>query len=138
MHDPALVGDLQISRYKVSFDPQVADPASRKDVITIPHRSYSNHNGGKLNFGHDTSLYLSTGDGGGANDPDNNGQNPSTLLGKMIRIWVNDSTDVAPYYTAPSDNPYHATGSPEIFQWVCGILSGGVSTGLVADHGTCG
>jgi glucose/arabinose dehydrogenase len=112
--DPALEGDLEISRFQVTSNPNVADVSSRKTVITIPHHTYTNHNGGKLNFGHDTSLYLSTGDGGSGNDPENNGQNRSTLLGKMIRILVNDSTDTAPFYTAPADNPY-AADAPEVF-----------------------
>ncbi len=112
--DPAVEGDLEISRLKVTSNPNIADISSRKTVITIPHHTYPNHNGGKLNFGHDTSLYLSTGDGGSGNDPENNGQNPSALLGKIIRILVNDSTDIAPFYTAPADNPY-AADAPEVF-----------------------
>jgi glucose/arabinose dehydrogenase len=115
--DPALDGDLQVSRFHVSSNANLADISSRQDVITIAHHTYTNHNGGKLNFGPDSSLYFATGDGGDANDPDNNAQNLQSLLGKMIRILVNDSSNAAPFYTAPLDNPYASepTALKEIF-----------------------
>jgi glucose/arabinose dehydrogenase len=67
-------GDIEISRYKVSSDPNKADTTTRIVVITIPHRAASNHNGGKLSFGADGYLYFATGDGGSGGDPPNNAQ----------------------------------------------------------------
>jgi hypothetical protein len=52
------------------------------------HQPFSNHNGGNLAFGLDGDPYIGLGDGGSGNDPQNNAQNPNTLLGKMLRIDV--------------------------------------------------
>lgn len=107
-------GSLEISRYKVRGGDtiNVANPASKKIVITIPHPTYGNHNGGTLRFGKDGFLYLSTGDGGGGGDPDNNAQNKAKLLGKMLRLNVNTS-NTAPYYSIPAGNPF----GNEVFQY---------------------
>ena len=56
------------------------------EILRVPHRRFTNHNGGQLAFAPDGSLFLGTGDGGGANDPDGNAQNPSSLLGKILRV----------------------------------------------------
>lgn len=98
-------GDLELARYHISGDPNVADAVSKVILITIPHPVNSNHNGGELQFGDDGYLYLSTGDGGGGGDVPNNAQNTSVLLGKMLRFAVNESATV-PYYSIPAGNPY--------------------------------
>ena len=90
-------GDITIERYKVSDNANLAeaDPNPSTPLITID-KTYGNHNGGHLQFrseGGVNYLYFATGDGGGADDPDNNAQNPSSYLGKMIRINV----DAPPY-----------------------------------------
>ena len=97
---------ITIARYHVSAtNKDSADAASGVVLLTIP-KMLTNHNGGHLDFSPtDGDLYFATGDGGGANDPDNNAQNGSVLLGKMIRMNVNNFT-TAPYYTIPADNPY--------------------------------
>jgi glucose/arabinose dehydrogenase len=105
-------GDLEIARYKVSGNPHVADAASKDTVITIPHPTYGNHNGGTINFGNDGYLYLATGDGGSGGDPPNNAQNPITLLGKLIRIDVT-SSDSPPFYAIPPSNPYTGVTIPD-------------------------
>jgi glucose/arabinose dehydrogenase len=101
------LGNLEVARYKVgngNDSTNLANPSSKKIVITVPHPTNSNHNGGTLRFGRDGFLYLSTGDGGSGGDPSNNSQTTSVLLGKMLRLNVNTS-DTAPYYTIPSSNP---------------------------------
>jgi glucose/arabinose dehydrogenase len=91
-----------IARYRVSStDSNVANAASEKIVMIIP-QPFSNHNGGCMHFGKDGYLYIGLGDGGGANDPQNNGQNKQSLLGKMLRIDVNNGTP----YGIPADNPF--------------------------------
>jgi len=91
-------GDLTVARYRTHpTDPNLIDPAGGTILITpIEHSSQSNHNGGDLNFGSDGFLYLTTGDGGGAGDPGENAQNPSSLLGKLLRIDVNAAIPITP------------------------------------------
>jgi glucose/arabinose dehydrogenase len=105
-------------------DPNRADPASCVTVLSIPD-TRSNHNGGMIEFGADGMLYIGTGDGGGSGDPDRNGQSlvdgsplPQSvaLLGKMLRIDV-DNKAPGKEYGIPSDNPFaQGGGAPEIFQ----------------------
>ena len=105
-------GALVIAEYHVSADPDVADPASEVVLLTIPHPTNANHNGGMLAFGPDGYLYIGVGDGGSGNDPPNNAQNIGILLGKILRIDVN----VPGRYSSPSDNPYVGqAGLDEIF-----------------------
>jgi len=96
-------GDIVVERFTRSgpTSSNVADPMSRTPIITIPHRQASNHNGGVAAFGADGLLYLSTGDGGGGGDPFQNAQDPTRLLGKMLRIDVS-----VPPYSIPPTNPF--------------------------------
>ncbi len=104
-------GAIQLAEYQTSSDPNVAGTNGRV-IITIPHSANNNHNGGTLAFGADGYLYAGTGDGGGANDPNNNAQNINSLLGKFIRLDVNGA---APY-AIPADNPYvGVAGADEIY-----------------------
>ncbi len=97
-------GDTVIARYQVSADdPNQADPASESIVLQLEQPA-SNHNGGMLAFGPDGYLYIGTGDGGGGGDRYANGQNPATLLGKMLRLDV--TSDPQQPYTVPADNPW--------------------------------
>lgn len=97
--------NLELARYKVSSsNANIADAGSKQVVLTIPH-PFTNHNGGELHFGSDGYLYWSIGDGGSSGDPNNNAQNTSSLLGKMLRINVSTGMS-APYYTVPADNPF--------------------------------
>ncbi len=110
-------GISRISRFHVSADPNVADPASEVILFT-QLQPFTNHNGGCLQFGPDGYLYCGFGDGGNGNDPNANGQNMGTALGKMIRIDVSqhDST-----YAIPPDNPFAGAQDtlPEI--WASGL-----------------
>ena len=95
-----------VSRFSVSAaNPYQADPASELVILEIP-QPYTNHNGGQLAFGPlDGYLYIGLGDGGDGGDPDENGQDPTTLLGSMLRIDVNSSSE-ANRYAIPPDNPF--------------------------------
>ena len=112
-------GNLTIDEYRRSdADPDIADPNSQRNVITIPHPNQANHNGGQLQFGPDGYLYIGTGDGGGGGDPFENGQSTSSLLGKILRIDPRRSGTQP--YTVPAGNPFIGTaGRPEI--WSLGL-----------------
>lgn len=99
-------GATVVARYSVAVeDPNRADPASAFQIIRVAQPA-SNHNAGMLAFGPDGYLYLGMGDGGAANDRFGNGQNPETLLGKMLRLDV--TSDPSRPYLIPDDNPWIA------------------------------
>jgi glucose/arabinose dehydrogenase len=107
-------GSIEIDEYHRQ-SPTRAAPKSRRAVITIPHPTNANHNGGQMQFlGED--LYFGTGDGGAGGDPPNNAQNKDVLLGKLLRI------DPLPAegkpYTIPASNPFVGGGGrPEIYSY---------------------
>jgi glucose/arabinose dehydrogenase len=106
-------GDIHIEQFQGSGDAAVA--SSGRSVITIPHHTFANHNGGQLAFGPDGMLYAGPGDGGSEGDPNGNGQKLSTLLAKLIRIDPKPGGG----YTVPSDNPFvgRAGVRPEIYSY---------------------
>jgi len=99
---------LRIEEFRRSAsNPDLADPATRRIVLEIPHLSASNHNGGQLQFGPDGLLYISVGDGG--NTPAN-AQLLNTRLGKLLRI---DPRGPAPFnYSIPAGNPFADGAGP--------------------------
>jgi len=111
-------GTSRISRFRVTEDPNVADPASEEIIYSL-EQPYSNHNGGDLAFGPDGYLYCGFGDGGAADDPEGHGQDlTDNALGDMIRIDVHGE---APY-GIPTTNPWANAGNdtlPEI--WASGL-----------------
>ena len=106
-------GDPTIARYRVSADPNVADPASGVVLLAIPHPGQANHNGGQLQFGPDGMLYAGVGDGGAGNDPPCNAQRSDVLLGKLLRLDVDPAIANPPYYAIPAGNPFVGHGGPD-------------------------
>lgn len=117
-----------VAEYKVSADdPDVADPQSSRILTTIDWPQF-NHNGHWIDFGNDGMLYISTGDGGYANDwgighnvTEGNGQDMTSLLGKILRIDVDGNGNGDRPYEVPSDNPFVGdnNAAPEI--WAYGL-----------------
>ena len=92
--------DNVLVSYATAGDPDVLDPATRTELLVIDKQpDRLRHNGGAVLFGPDGLLYISVGDGelGVANS-----QNPTTLLGSVLRIDV----DAADPYAIPPDNPF--------------------------------
>jgi glucose/arabinose dehydrogenase len=114
-------GAIVIERFQVTANPDIADPSSGTVMLDpIPHPGQSNHNGGWIGFrpqdGNAGYLYISTGDGGSAGDPPCNAQNGNVLLGKILRIDVDDGDPLIP----PS-NPF--VGNPNFLDeiWAYGL-----------------
>jgi hypothetical protein len=83
---------------------QAGEAFTLKDLLAIPHAGSATHNGGQLQFGPEGDLFVSTGDGGGANDQFHNAQNLETLLGKVLRLQPAPGS--VPPYKVPADNPF--------------------------------
>ena len=109
-----------VSRFsRSSSNPSVADPNSELIILTFS-QPFENHNAGELQFGPDGYLYIATGDGGSGGDPQNNSQRLVNLLGKLLRIDVNNST-VANPYAIPSDNPFVSNSAAMDEIWAYGL-----------------
>ena len=115
----------RVAEFQTSDGGLTLNAASEKNILTI-NQPFSNHNGGNVMFGPDGYMYLGYGDGGSGGDPNNNGQSTNTLLGKMLRIDINNVTAPSAY-NIPASNPFAGnarcgrTGGsascPEIFAW---------------------
>jgi glucose/arabinose dehydrogenase len=90
-----------IARFQRSADPDLADPKSELEILTVPQLS-GFHNAGWLDFGPDGYLYIALGDGG---EDLNNAQDLSELYGKLLRIDI----DRDPPFAVPPDNPFVGT-----------------------------
>ena len=120
-------GHTVVARFRRT-DALVADPASRFDLRwggpggeAFIAQPFANHNGGNLFFGPDGLLYIGMGDGGSGDDPDHRAQDPTQLLGKMLRVDVNVSDSHPTGYAIPADNPFFNRGPvparPEIWSF---------------------
>ncbi|XP_061684283.1 HHIP-like protein 1 [Syngnathoides biaculeatus] len=139
---------IRISEFTLStHDDNQLDHSSERTILELVEPA-SNHNGGQLLFGHDGYLYIFIGDGGRAGDPFGkfgNSQNKSTLLGKVLRVDINNNDDGAPY-SIPSDNPFlgEKESLPEIYaygvrnMWRCSIDRGDPKTGFGRGRMFCG
>lgn len=109
-------GNTNISRFKLEAGATTADANSELILFSV-NQPYNNHNGGCLKFGPDGYLYIGLGDGGLFADPMDVAQNNASLLGKILRIDVDNGEP----YSIPPDNPFvnNSSVSPEI--WASGL-----------------
>ena len=112
-----LNGDINVVEYTMAGD--VADPATSRVLLLIPHPNFPNHNGGEVIFGPDGDLYIGVGDGGSAGDPNGNAQNTDVLLGKILRI--NPAPSGSLPYTIPADNPFAGQAGKRGEIWMYGL-----------------
>ncbi|XP_028677084.2 HHIP-like protein 1 [Erpetoichthys calabaricus] len=125
---------IRISEFRIdSNDMNTVDHNSERIILEIDEPA-SNHNGGQLLFADDGFLYIFTGDGGMSGDPFGdfgNAQNKSALLGKVLRIDV-DNNNKGPLYRIPPDNPFihDLKARPEVYaygvrnMWRCSVDRG--------------
>jgi glucose/arabinose dehydrogenase len=111
-----LSGNIVVAEYSATAAGGDASASSERVLLTIPHPTYANHDGGWIGFGKDGYLYIATGDGGGGGDPNGNAQNRFSLLGKMVRINVNGAQP----YTIPPSNPFAVSGGAKEV-WAYGL-----------------
>ncbi|MGE5277670.1 MAG: PQQ-dependent sugar dehydrogenase [Acidobacteriota bacterium] len=114
-------GDTVIARYQtLASDPNRADAGSAVTLLTIA-QPFPNHNGGQLQFGPDGFLYIGMGDGGSADDPMCNAQRGESLLGKLLRIDVDQNVNSPPFYGIPAENPFAEPGGVRDEIWAIGL-----------------
>lgn len=113
-------GDSQITRYAVSAsDPDIADPTSALSILEI-EQPFATHNGSTLTFGPEGYLFIGSGDGGSGGDPGNRAQDLSELLGKILRIDI-DNASGGMNYSIPSDNPFVGDSGVREEIWAYGL-----------------
>jgi glucose/arabinose dehydrogenase len=109
---------ITVARFSVSAtNANVADPNSQVILVSIPHPTFANHNGGMVAFGPDGCLYAAVGDGGSSGDPSNNAQNLANRLGKLLRI---DPTTPETACTSGTVNPFVLSGGDQLV-WSFGL-----------------
>ncbi len=111
-----LAGNTRVERFRVSANPDVADASSSKLILAVT-QPFANHNGGLNLFGPDGMLYIGLGDGGNAGDPQGNGQKLSTLLGKILRLDVDNGDP----YAIPAGNPFVGQSGARAEIWAYGL-----------------
>jgi glucose/arabinose dehydrogenase len=116
VHYTDAAGETQVSGFRVSGDPDVADAATEVSILQAD-QPFPNHNGGQLLFGPDGHLYVMLGDGGSAGDPGGRGQSLADLLGSLLRIDPLDEGG----YAVPPDNPFVGTAGARPEVWSYGL-----------------
>jgi glucose/arabinose dehydrogenase len=105
-------GAVELRQYGLNAATGAFDaPATPTVILSIPHAQNNNHNGGWLEFGPDGLLYWGIGDGGGGGDPNNNAQNTSSRLGKILRLAL------GPGGWGPASNSFAGAGDPYVFAY---------------------
>lgn len=111
-----LDGHTRVEAFLTQDEGDRADPRTGMLFLEV-EQPFPNHNGGQLAFGPDGMLYIGLGDGGSGGDPGGHGQDPSSLLGTILRVDVLDQRE--PPYRIPNDNPFigDAQIRPEVWQY---------------------
>jgi len=112
---PDANADIVLEYKRSAADPNVADLASKKEILKL-EASAGNHNGGNILFGKDGFLYVGTGDGGGGCGSSKPGapQDVGSPFGKILRL--DPGTGTAPLYAAPG-NPFAVGGDARVYHY---------------------
>lgn len=110
-------GNTVLAQFHVSANPDQADPTSEIDLLNAV-QPFSNHKGGQIRFGPEGFLYMGLGDGGSGGDPMGNGQNLTTVLGKLLRVDVESSPG---QLLIPPGNPFAQTPGARREIWAYGL-----------------
>ncbi len=110
-------GDIHVVEY--TMNGLKANTATRRQLLLIPHHTFTNHNGGNLVIGPDNMLYIGVGDGGSGGDPNGNGQNKDVLLAKILRI--DPRQNGASPYRIPAGNPFKGKAGKRGEIWMYGL-----------------
>jgi glucose/arabinose dehydrogenase len=111
-------GTTVVALYRVTSDPDLADPASEEVLLTV-EQPFANHNGGQMAFGPDGYFYIGMGDGGAGGDPFNNAQRLDTLLGKLLRVDTESGKQGR--YSIPDGNPFAKRPESRGEVWAYGL-----------------
>ena len=111
-----LAGDVELVEYRAGMPGEPFDPASAQTLLTIREPN-PYHNGGQVAFGPDGYLYIGVGDGGLLENGWRDGRDPSSLLGKILRIDVSTPGS----YAIPQDNPFADDPSARPEVWALGL-----------------
>jgi hypothetical protein len=118
-------GELRVDEL-LSSDPGHQTASFARNLLTIEHPGFANHNGGQLQFGPDGDLYVSVGDGGGTNDPGDNAQDLGRPLGKLLRVDPDDPN-------LPNSYEIWASGLRNPYRFSFDSLGGGMTIGDVGQ-----
>ena len=112
VHFTDLDGNTNVNAIEMVND--TPDIATMRTLLFV-EQPYSNHNGGQLLVDETGNLLIGLGDGGASGDPLGHAQNPTSLLGKVLRISPNPPGSQTPY-DVPEDNPFvqSASAAPEV------------------------
>jgi glucose/arabinose dehydrogenase len=97
-------GNIEIAELRADPNGRHASASTMRQLLLVNHSSETNHNGGQLQIGPDGFLYAGTGDGGSEGDPNDNAQNPNSMLGKLLRI--DPASGATTIYSSGLRNPY--------------------------------
>jgi glucose/arabinose dehydrogenase len=97
-------GNIVIAELRADPTGRHASAETMRQLLLVNHSSEANHNGGQLQIGPDGFLYAGTGDGGSEGDPNDNAQNPNSMLGKLLRI--DPGSGATTIYSSGLRNPY--------------------------------
>ncbi len=121
LHWSDVAGDTRVAEFLAGADGRSIQPQPVRELLFVD-QSEENHNGGQLAFGPDGRLYLGLGDGGGAFDTENQAQDPTSLLGKVVAVDVDGPAARWRVVLKGLRNPWRFSFDPALAEmWVADV-----------------